>query len=130
MKKFMQDFKAFAVKGNMLDLAIGLVVGSAFTAIVTSIVNDIIMPFVGLLCGGVNFSTLSYRVPFGKGETVIAYGNLIQAFINFIIIALCMFLVVKLIMHFKKKEEAKPAAKPADVQLLEEIRDLLKEKKQ
>lgn len=129
MKKFFNEFKAFALKGNMLDLAIGVVIGGAFTGIVNSIVNDIIMPIVGLLCGGWNFSTLAYRVPFGKGETIIAYGNLIQVFVNFVIVALCLFLVVKAMNRFKKKEEEKPAAKPADVELLEEIRDILKEKK-
>ncbi|MBQ2967714.1 MAG: large-conductance mechanosensitive channel protein MscL [Clostridia bacterium] len=129
MKKFFNEFKAFALKGNMLDLAIGVVIGGAFTGIINSIVNDIIMPIVGLLCGGLNFSFLAYRVPFGKGETIIAYGNLIQVFVNFVIVALCLFLVVKAMNRFKKKEEEKPAAKPADVELLEEIRDILKEKK-
>ena len=128
MKKFLNEFKAFALKGNVLDLAVGVVIGSAFTAIVNSIVNDIIMPLVGLICGGVNFTTLAYKVPFGKGETVIAYGNLLQMIVNFLIIALCLFVVVKSINHFKKKEEAKPAPTPRDVELLEEIRDLLKEK--
>lgn len=128
MKKFLGEFKAFALKGNVIDLAVGVVIGSAFTAIVNSIVNDIIMPVVGLICGGVNFTTLAYKVPFGKGETVIAYGNLLQMIVNFLIVALCLFLVVKGINSFKKKEEAKPAAKPDDVKLLEEIRDLLKEK--
>ena len=128
MKKFLGEFKAFALKGNVIDLAVGVVIGSAFTAIVNSIVNDIIMPVVGLICGGVNFTELVYKVPFGKEETVIAYGNLLQNVVNFLIIALCLFLVVKGINSFKKKEEAKPAAKPDDVKLLEEIRDLLKEK--
>ena len=127
MRKFIQDFKAFAIKGNMLDLAIGMVIGSAFTAIVNSIVNDIIMPIVGLLCGGTDFTKMTWRIPFGEGKTLLNYGNLIQMFINFFIIALCLFLVVKLIARFKRKEEAKPAAKPADIQLLEEIRDTLKD---
>ena len=124
MKKFFAEFKEFAIKGNMLDLAVGVIIGAAFNAVVKSIVENIFMPLVGILMGGYNFSELSIKV----GEASIQYGAFIQNIINFLITAFCLFIVVKSINSFKKKEEPaeeKPAEKPADIVLLEEIRDTL-----
>lgn len=122
---FLAEFKKFALKGNVLDMAVGVVIGGAFGKIVTSLVADIITPLVGLLMGGVDVKSLSWQV----NEAVIAYGNFLQNIIDFLIIALSIFLFVKLIGKFsRKKEEApkEPEKKPDDILLLEEIRDLLK----
>ena len=131
MKKFIAEFKEFALKGNMIDLAIGIIIGSAFNAIVNSIVNDILMPVFGIILGGKDFSGLSFTFR----EASIKYGMLIQAFINFIIIAFCLFIVVKLMNKLKNPKPApeeekveEPAPKPDDIVLLEEIRDLLANK--
>ncbi|MBN9441106.1 MAG: large conductance mechanosensitive channel protein MscL [Bosea sp. (in: a-proteobacteria)] len=136
----LEEFKKFALRGNVIDLAIGVVIGAAFGKIVDSLVNDIIMPFIGAL-GGVDFS--NYFVGLNSGVTattlaeakkqgaVLAYGNFITVAVNFIIIAFVLFLVVKGInmLQAKKAEApAAPAAKPDDVVLLGEIRDLLKQK--
>jgi large conductance mechanosensitive channel len=121
----LKEFKDFAMKGNVVDLAVGVVIGGAFGAIVNSIVGDIIMPIIGVLTGGVDFSGKSIAV----GSAVIAYGKFIQAIFSFTIIAFALFMIVKAINSMKKKEEAAPtapAAPPADIQLLTEIRDLLK----
>ncbi len=118
----LQEFKAFAMKGNVVDLAVGVVIGGAFGAIVTSLVGDIIMPIVGGITGGVDFSSLSFTL---AGVTV-AYGKFLQAAFVFIIVAFALFMVVKAMNAIKKKEEAKPSEPPADVKLLTEIRDLLK----
>jgi large conductance mechanosensitive channel len=118
----LKEFRDFALRGNVIDLAVAVVIGAAFTGIVTSLVNDIIMPLVGALLGGVDFTTLSVTV----GNAVIAYGKFIQAIVNFVIIAFVLFLVVRSINRFKKPQEAAPAAPPADIVLLTEIRDLLK----
>lgn len=141
MSKFIDEFKAFAVKGNAIDMAVGVIVGGAFGQIVNSIVNDIIMPPLGWLIGGVNFTDLKLELPakeIAEGVTLapatIAYGNFIQVCINFIIIALCVFMMVKGInkLSAKKVEEpAAPAPEPepsAEEKLLTEIRDLLKNK--
>ena len=123
--KFINEFKDFIAKGNVLDLAVGVVIGSAFGKIVTSIVDDIIMPLVGVIIGGVDFSGLSTKI----GDATITYGNFIQNVIDFLIIALCIFVFIKIISRFKRKEEAVEEAKRDEqVELLEEIRDLLKEK--
>lgn len=122
MKGFAQEFKAFAVKGNVIDLAIGVVIGGAFGTIVSSLVGDIIMPLVGILTGGVDFSGLAYTV----GESKIAYGKFIQASFVFSIIAFALFLVVKAMSKLKRAEEAKPTPTPEDIVLLREIRDSLK----
>ncbi len=121
-----KEFKEFINKGNVMDMAVGVIIGTAFGAIVTSLVNDIIMPVVGMITGGVDVSGLSVKV----GDAVLTYGNFIQAIINFLIIALAIFFMVKGVNKLtrKKKEEEKPA-KPDDVKLLEEIRDLLKKQK-
>lgn len=136
--KFLQEFKAFAVKGNAIDMAVGVIIGGAFGKIVTSIVNDLIMPPVGWIIGGVDFKDLKYELPVNplneNGEPVsVAYGNFIQTCLDFVIIAFCVFLLVKLVMKLsrKKEEEAVPPAPPApskEEQLLTEIRDLLKDK--
>ena len=123
--KTLNEFKKFISRGNVVDMAVGVVVGGAFTAIINSVVNDIFMPLVGMLTGGINFTDLKVVV----GSAELCYGNFIQALINFLIIAFAMFNVVKLMNRLKKKEEEKPAApaKPTDeVVLLTEIRDLLK----
>ena len=139
MGKFLSEFKAFAVKGNAVDMAVGVIIGGAFGKIVSSIVDDIIMPPIGWLIGGVNFSDLKITLPAEKiadgiqmQSATINYGNFIQTLIDFIIIAFCVFLLVKGINKLTKKEEEKPAAPPAptkEEQLLTEIRDLLKDKK-
>lgn len=134
---FWADFKAFTLRGNMIDMAVGIIIGSAFGKIVSSLVSDILMPPIGLLIGGVKFSELkaTMEVPerFHVGGQVpepvtINYGAFIQTILDFVIIALCIFLIVRLIMRLKKAKEeaAPPPAKPEHVALLEQIRDLLK----
>ena len=130
----LKDFKEFAFKGNVLDMAIGVIIGGAFGKIVTSLVNDLIMPIISILIGGLNFTDLKYVITPKHGdiaENAIAYGSSIQNVVNFFIIAFCIFMFVRLIEKFKKKEEVKVEApkKADDVVLLEEIRDLLKAKK-
>jgi large conductance mechanosensitive channel protein len=131
----LKDFKEFAFKGNVLDMAIGVIIGGAFGKIVTSLVNDLIMPIISILIGGLNFTDLKYVITPKHGdiaENAIAYGSFIQNVVNFFIIAFCIFIFVRLIEKFKKKEDAKVEEAPAkadDVVLLEEIRDLLKAKK-
>lgn len=123
--KFVNEFKDFIAKGNVLDLAVGVVIGGAFGKIVTSLVDDIIMPIVGALIGGVDFTGLSVKI----GEANITYGNFIQNIIDFLIIALCIFIFIKLISRFKRKEEeeiVEEVKKDEQIVLLEEIRDLLK----
>jgi len=139
MKKFLGEFKNFAMRGNVMDMAVGVVVGGAFSAIITSLVNNIITPIIGLLLGNVDFSTLSITIPSaveGVEPSSIMYGAFIQSVIDFLIIAFCVFAVVKAInkLH-KKKEEPAPEPAPApepeptkEELLLTEIRDLLKER--
>ena len=128
LKKIRQgvsDFKTFISRGNVVDMAIGVIVGGAFGKIVTSLVNDILMPLIGVIIGGLNFTDLSIKI----GNATIAYGLFIQTVIDFLIISLCIFMVVKLFEKFKKKEEVevKEEVKKSDeVIILEEIRDLLK----
>lgn len=143
--KFWSEFKEFAMKGNVIDMAVGVVIGGAFGKIVTSLVSDIIMPLVGALCGGLNFTDWKWVVKQAvveggevvKPEVALTWGNFLQVIFDFIIIALCIFAVIKGINKARalseKKEEAPaepeaPAPKPDDVVLLEEIRDLLKNK--
>ena len=130
----LKDFKEFAFKGNVLDMAIGVIIGAAFGKIVTSLVEDLFMPIISLLTGGLNFTDLKYVITPKHGdiaENAIAYGSFIQNVVNFLIIAFCIFMFVRLIEKFKKKEEVKVEApkKADDIVLLEEIRDLLKAKK-
>ena len=136
----LKEFREFALKGNMVDLAIGVIIGGAFGGLVNSIVNDIIMPIIGLITGGIDFSNMFIQLagaPQGtlaaarEAGATIAYGNFITLLINFLIIAWVLFLVVKGMNKMKKKEEAKPAPVaeiPADQVLLTEIRDLLAKK--
>ena len=124
--KMVDEFKAFISRGNVVDMAVGVIIGGAFGKIVTSLVNDILMPLIGVIIGGHDFSNLSIKV----GEASIAYGAFIQAVIDFLIIALCIFFMVKLFSKFKRKEEVKEEAPVKvdsdEVVLLKEIRDLLK----
>jgi len=128
----LQEFKTFAVKGNVMDMAVGIIVGGAFGKIVSSFVSDVIMPPIGLLIGGVNFSELAITLKAAAGTTAAVtmnYGKFIQTVVDFTIIAFAIFLVVKGMNALKKKEETAPAAPPppsAEQQLLAEIRDLLK----
>ena len=123
--KWVQEFRDFINRGNVIDLAVGIVIGAAFTAIVSSLVNDLIMPVIGIITGGIDFSGLSFTV----GEAALAYGNFIQSVINFLIIALAVFWLIQVINRFRKQEKDKPAEPPApttEEKLLTEIRDLLK----
>ncbi len=130
------EFKAFAMRGNVVDLAVGVVIGAAFGKIVTSLVNDIIMPPIGMLTGGVDFANLRWVLkpadnsnPAHKiAEVAVQYGAFINTLIQFIIIAFAIFMVVKAINRLSRREEAAPAPPAADVVLLTEIRDLLKAK--
>ena len=144
MKKFMEEFKAFAMRGNVLDMAIGVVIGGAFGKITTSLVNDIIMPLVSILTGGVDFSNwkivLKAAVAGADGaidpatEVAIRYGSFLATILDFIIIAFAVFCLIKFINSLHRKKEEAPAAPPAppepsaEEKLLTEIRDLLKEK--
>lgn len=126
MKKFLGEFKEFALKGNMFDLAVGVIVGAAFNSVVKSIVNDIFTPIIGMLMGGLDFSKLCVTI----GSASITYGLFIQNIINFLITAFSLFIVVKAMNKFKKAEEAKEPETPADIKLLEEIRDAIKSNKE
>jgi large conductance mechanosensitive channel len=118
----LKEFREFAVKGNVVDLAVAVIIGGAFGKIVSSFVADIVMPLVGVLLGGLDFNALSVEV----GRAQVQYGKFIQTCVDFAIIAWAIFLAVKVINRFHRKEEAAPAPPPREVQLLEEIRDLLK----
>ena len=123
-----KEFKDFISRGNVLDMAVGVIVGGAFTSIVNSLVNDIFTPFLGMLLAGVNFDTLVVTIPWGNNPQLL-FGNFIQAIISFLLTALCVFIIVKLVngFHRKKKEEHAPPPKPdPQIVLLTEIRDLLK----
>lgn len=135
---FISEFKAFAVKGNVVDMAVGVIIGGAFGKIVTSVIEDLIMPVVGRVVGNVDFSNMFLALSGQSGKNladakkegaVLAYGNFITVSINFLIMAFCIFLMVKAINNVKKKEEAKPAPPPEpskEEKLLAEIRDILK----
>lgn len=131
VKKGFNEFKSFISRGNVVDMAVGVIIGGAFGKIVTSLVNDILMPLIGVIVGGVDFSNLSIKV----GDATIAYGNFIQTIFDFLIVAFCIFLMVKLFERFRKKEKKEEqkkeeAPKKSDeVLLLEEIRDLLAKNK-
>ena len=128
----LQEFKAFAVKGNMIDMAVGIIIGAAFGKIVSSLVGDVIMPPLGMIIGGVDFTDLAITLKAAEGEApavLLAYGKFIQTIIDFTIIAFAIFIGIKAINKLKREEEAAPAAPPAptkDQELLSEIRDLLK----
>jgi len=124
----LQEFKQFAIKGNVVDMAVGVIIGAAFGKIVTSLVTDVVMPPIGVLIGGVDFSKLAISMPGGTaGPVLISYGKFVQTVVDFAIVAAVIFLVVKGINSLKKKaEEAPPPAPPAQEVLLREIRDLLR----
>ena len=140
MGRFIEEFKKFAMRGNVVDMAVGVIIGGAFGKIVTSVVNDLVMPVLGVLVGGVNFTDLKLTLKEAvmDGETVVSpavtlnYGNFLQSTFDFLIITFSIFMFIKLINKLSRKKEevqlATPPAPPADVQLLTEIRDLLKEK--
>lgn len=131
-KGFIEEFKEFISRGNVIELAVGIIIGSAFTAIVNSIVNDLIMPIIGVIMGGVNFNSLKIvlkEATFTTEEVAIFYGSFIQSVINFLIIAFVIFMVVKALNKFKKQEEVAeeaPSEPAEEVLLLREIRDSLK----
>ena len=125
MKKTFKEFKEFISKGNVFDMAVGVIIGGAFGKIVTSLVNDIIMPLVGIIIGGHDFSNLTIKVK----DATINYGLFIQNIVDFLIVAACIFFVIKVVSRFKKKEEAKPAEPSEEILLLREIRDSLKKSK-
>lgn len=127
--KELGSFKKFISRGNVVDMAVGVIIGGAFGKIVTSLVNDIVMPLIGLILGKLDFATLSVKI----GDSEIKYGSFIQTVVDFLVVALCIFLVIELFEKFKKKEEPKaeepaPVVKSDEAVLLEEIRDLLKNK--
>ncbi len=137
----LKDFKEFAMRGNVVDMAVGIIIGGAFGKIISSLVADVIMPPIGLLLGGVSFTDLKFILKepvldaagaITTAAVSINYGNFIQVTVDFIIIAFAIFMMIKALMSMKKKEEAAPAAPPVpskEETLLSEIRDLLKEKK-
>ena len=137
MGKFLSDFKDFAMKGNVVDMAVGVIIGGAFGKIVSSLVNDIMMPVISLASGNVNFNQLTYQLrPETKdaaGEVIsqavnFNYGMFIQNIIDFLIIAFCIFMAIRVLNRFKKKEEEAPVAPPAptkEEELLTQIRDIL-----
>jgi len=122
MKGFMTEFKDFINKGNVMDMAVGIIIGGAFTAIITALVENILMPIIGMIIGGVSFEELSVTV----GSANLQYGLFIQAVINFLLIALTVFIIIKNLNKMKKEEPEEPEEDPADIALLTEIRDLLK----
>nr|WP_325258044.1 large-conductance mechanosensitive channel protein MscL [uncultured Oscillibacter sp.] len=122
---FFLEFKTFIARGNVMDLAVGVIIGGAFSSITTSLVNDIVMPLLGILTGSISFADLSVSI----GSATVMYGNFIQAILNFLIMAFVVFCMVKALNRFHKKKEAAPPPPPApsaEEQLLTEIRDLLK----
>ena len=121
----LKEFKEFISKGNIVDMAIGVIIGGAFGKIVTSLVNDIFMPIIGVIIGGLDFSNLSIKV----GNSAIMYGSFIQNVVDFLIVAACIFFMIKVLSKFKKKEEVKTETTvDENTLLLREIRDLLKKK--
>lgn len=132
-KGFFSDFKKFAMRGNVMDMAVGIIIGGAFGTIVNSLVNDVIMPPIGILLGGVDFSSLAVVLKQASGDdpaVVLSYGKFINTIVNFIIIAFSVFLMIRGINKLEHKEEEAPAPAPAaptkEEELLTEIRDLLK----
>lgn len=126
--KMFDEFKAFVMRGNVVDMAVGVIIGGTFGKIVTSLVNDIFMPIIGMLIGNIDFSSLEIKIgePVeGVEQAAIKYGMFIQEIVNFLIIAICMFLVIKFINKFQKKKEAPAPAPKKEEILLTEIRDTL-----
>ena len=129
---FFKEFKEFAVKGNVMDMAVGVIIGGAFGKIVSSLVDDVLMPVVGKLTGGVDFTSLAVTLGDGENAAKISYGNFIQNVVDFLIVAFCIFLMLKGINKLNRKKEEAPAPEepkgPTQEELLTEIRDLLKQK--
>ena len=129
---FISEFKEFAMKGNVLDMAVGVIIGGAFGKIVSSLVDDVLMPLVGMITGNIDFTTLAFQIGEGEEAAVLKYGNFIQNTVDYIIVAFCIFLMLKAInkMNRKKAEPEAPAAPagPTQEELLAEIRDLMKQK--
>ncbi|MBU4153502.1 MAG: large-conductance mechanosensitive channel protein MscL [Proteobacteria bacterium] len=129
-----QEFKTFAMRGNVVDMAVGIIIGGAFGKIVSSVVADVVMPPIGILIGGVDFTSLALTLKEAAGETAavtLNYGNFVQTVFDFLIVAFAIFMMIKGMNTLKKKEEAAPAAPPApsaEEKLLTEIRDLLRQK--
>lgn len=145
MSKFLHEFKEFAMRGNVVDMAVGVIVGGAFGKIVTSLVNDIIMPGIGVLTGGTNFSEFKFVLQKAvvdgatkeviTPEVAITWGSFVQTVVDFLIIAFCIFVAIKFINSFKRKKDEEPAPEPTpeptkEEVLLTEIRDLLKQQQQ
>ncbi|MBQ6648480.1 MAG: large-conductance mechanosensitive channel protein MscL [Muribaculaceae bacterium] len=129
---FVKEFKEFAMKGNVMDMAVGVIIGGAFGKIVSSLVDDVLMPAIGMLTGNVDFNGLALKIGEGEGAAVLKYGTFIQNIIDFLIIALCIFLMIKGMNKLTKKKEEEPAPEPEltnEEKLLGEIRDLLKKDK-
>ena len=128
----LEEFKKFIAQGNALDLAVGVIIGGAFGKIVTSFVNDIFMPVLGIILGGIDFTTLGIVIKEGSGDVppvIFAYGKFIQSVFDFMLIGIALFFLVKAINQFRTTREEEPApATPEDIELLREIRDLLKKK--
>lgn len=131
MKEILKEFKEFAVKGNVMDLAVGIIIGTAFGKIVTSLVNDIIMPPIGFVLGSVDFTELSIALSDNTAGNAVTinYGLFLNTIIDFIIVALVIFLLIKQVNKFKKKEEPKKQKEAEEILLLRDIRDQLKRKK-
>ncbi len=127
MSGWLKEFREFAIKGNVVDLAVGVIIGAAFGKIVSSFVSDLVMPVIGILIGGIHYENLALQV----GDARITYGKFLDNVVDFIVVAFVIFMMVKVINHFRRKAEAEPQAAPPprEVQLLEEIRDLLKQRK-
>ena len=135
----LKEFKEFISRGSVIDLAVGIIIGVAFTAIVNSLVNDIIMPPIGLLLGGIDFSNFlitlkgtsqaTLKATQDSGAVVIAYGQFINSVIKFVIVAAAVFLLIKQVNRFVRKKEAAPAPPPPEIELLTQIRDLLKSRR-
>ncbi len=128
---FISEFKEFAMKGNVMDMAVGVIIGGAFGKIVSSLVDDILMPVVGMITGNIDFTSLAFQIGEGEEAAVLKYGNFIQNTVDFLIVAFCIFLMLKAINKMnRKKEEPAPEpeapAGPTQEELLTEIRDLLK----
>lgn len=121
----LREFREFISKGNVIDLAVAVVIGGAFGAIVNSLVNDLIMPITGIILGGIDLSGLAVKV----GQATLTYGNFIQAVVNFLLIAFALFLVVRSYARFRQVEAPPPAEPPEEVRLLAEIRDLLEQRR-
>ena len=132
---FITEFKEFAMKGNVMDMAVGVIIGGAFGKIVSSLVDNVLMPMVGMITGNIDFTTLSFQIGEGEGAAVLEYGKFIQSTVDFIIVAFCIFMMLKGINKLnRKKAEPAPAPEPeapkgpTQEELLAEIRDLLKNK--